>query len=146
VRTCITREPIDAAALLAAVAAPGHGAGLIFVGTVRDSNEGRAVEGIHYEAYEAMAEDVLRQIVTEAAARAGTHAIAAVHRVGELGLGEASVAIAVGSAHRAEAFEAVRYIIEEIKTRLPVWKQERYAGGDAQWVAGTVPPTAGGHA
>jgi molybdopterin synthase catalytic subunit len=66
--------------------------------------------------------------------------VCAVHRIGDLAIGDVSVAIAVGSPHRADAFEASRYVIEEIKRRLPVWKEEHYIGGDARWLDGTVPP------
>jgi molybdopterin synthase catalytic subunit len=83
-----------------------------------------------------MAEEVLAAIVGEAAERLGTDRIAVVHRVGELQVGDVSVAIAVSSAHRAEAYDASRYVIEEIKKRLPVWKHERYVGGDTAWVRG----------
>jgi molybdopterin synthase catalytic subunit len=95
-----------------------------------------------YEAYEEMAGPVLEAIALEARERIGSDRVAVVHRVGELGIGEASVAIAVSSPHRAEAYEASRYVIEEIKKRLPVWKKEHYVGGDAGWVEGTVPPEA----
>lgn len=140
-RSWVTREPIDAGALLAAVGAPADGAALLFVGTVRDHNDGRPVVGVRYEAYVEMAEPVLEQIAGEAAARLGTDRVAVVHRVGELAVGEASVAIAVSSPHRAEAFDACRFVIEEIKRRLPIWKEERYAGdASPRWLAGTPPP------
>jgi molybdopterin synthase catalytic subunit len=87
-----------------------------------------------------MAEDVLAQIAKEAEERTQSGTIAVVHRTGELDLGEVSVAIAVATPHRAEAFDGARYIIEEIKKRLPVWKHERYADGSTDWVAGAEPP------
>ena len=132
----VVRTAIDSAEVLARVGAPDDGAVLLFLGTVRDHADGRAVEGLHYEAYEAMAGEVLAAIAKEAAARLGTERIAVVHRVGELAIGAVSVAIAVSSPHRAEAYDASRYVIEEIKKRLPVWKHERYAQGDAGWVRG----------
>ena len=132
----IVTDPIDPAALLARVGGPSDGAVLLFLGTVRDHADGRSVDGLHYEAYQAMAEEVLAAIAREAAERLGTDRIAVVHRVGELRIGEASVAIAVSSPHRGEAYEASRYVIEEIKKRLPVWKQERYSAGDPRWVRG----------
>ena len=137
-RAAITDQPIDTQALLEQVAQPAHGAALLFVGTVRDLNEGRPVTGIRYEAYHEMAESMLAQIAAEAEARSGCE-VAVVHRTGELGVGEASVAIAVSGAHRAPAFDAARYIIEEIKKRLPVWKHEHYASGETDWVSGVVP-------
>lgn len=139
----ITREPIDAAALLARVADHSNGANILFTGTVRDHNDGRPVRGLNYEAYSEMAEPVLREIAGEAAERAGGARIAVVHRAGELELGDVSVAIAVSTAHRAEAYEASRYIIEQIKVRLPVWKNERYADGTAGWVEGRAVPAGG---
>ena len=140
-RVRITRDPLDAAAILAEVGAAEDGAVLLFQGIVRNHNGGRPVTGIRYESYESMAEKVLAEIAREAAERLGTDRIVVAHRVGELGIGEASVVIAVSSPHRAEAFDAGRYIIEEIKKRLPVWKDELYADGDRGWVEGQVPPT-----
>jgi molybdopterin synthase catalytic subunit len=140
VRTWITTEPLDPAQVLASVGAPEDGALLLFLGIVREENEGRRVVSIRYDAYVAMAERVLAEVAREAAGRLGTERIAVVHRIGELGVGEASVAIAVSSPHRAEAFDACRYIIEEIKRRLPIWKEERYVDGEARWLAGSVPP------
>lgn len=143
-RSRITHEPIDTAAVLEMVWAQENGAVLLFLGVVRDHNAGRAVTGIHYDAYSDMAERVLTEIVAEAAARMGTERIAAVHRIGELDIGETSVAIAVASPHRAEAFDGARYIIEEIKQRLPIWKEEHYLDGDKGWLDGRVPMAASG--
>lgn len=139
-RALVTRERIDPADVLARVGGDGDGAVLLFLGTVRNHNEGAPVEGLTYEAYESMAERELERIATEAAERAGTDRVAVVHRVGELAIGDISVAIAVSSPHRAEAFEASRYVIEEIKKRLPVWKREHYVGGASGWVEGAIPP------
>ena len=109
---------------------------------VRDHNDGRSVGGVLYDTYEEMAAQVLSEIVDEAARAAGTDRVAAVHRIGELEVGEVSVAIAVSSPHRAEAYDASRYIIEEIKKRLPVWKKERYSDGAEAWVEGRTPDAA----
>lgn len=136
----IVSQPLDPAAVLARVGADEDGAALLFVGVVRDHADGRGVTGMRYDAYEEMARTELRAIAGEAAQRLGTDRVAVVHRVGELTVGEASVVIAVSSPHRAEAYEASRYVIEEIKKRLPVWKKERYVEGDTAWVEGTVPP------
>lgn len=142
-RAWVTRDPIDAGAILGAVGAPADGAALLFVGTVRDHNDGRPVVGVRYEAYVEMAERVLVQIAAEAAARLGTDRLVVVHRIGELAVGDASVAIAASSPHRAEAFDACRFVIEEIKRRVPIWKEEHYAGGEApRWLAGATPPIA----
>lgn len=139
----IVDTPIDVSSLLTEVAAPSDGAVLLFVGIVRDSNEGREVGHLDYQAYPAMAEAVLREIVAEARARWDTGEIAAVHRTGRLAIGEASVAIAVGSPHRAAAYEASRYIIEELKKRVPIWKREGYLKGDSEWLTGITPQVAG---
>ena len=109
---------------------------------LRDQNEGRAVEGIEYEAYEEMAVSVLTAIAREAGESADTERIAVAHRTGELEVGEVSLVIAVGTPHREEAYQASRYIIEEIKKRLPVWKKERFTDGETTWVEG-VPPAEG---
>lgn len=139
----VVTEPIDTAAVLADVGDAGDGAVLLFVGTVRNHAGGRPVDGITYDAYEAMAREVLRAIAGEAAEILGTERVAVVHRIGALKVGEVSVAIAVSSPHRAEAYEASRYVIEEIKKRLPVWKKEHYSNGEEEWVGGTVPAPAG---
>jgi molybdopterin synthase catalytic subunit len=136
----ITRDVIDVNALLASVSSPSCGAVTLFLGTVREQNDGRAVRGMRYDAYEAMAQQVLQEIATEAMNVMGEGAIAAVHRVGELVTGDVSVAIATASPHRAPAYEASRFVIEEIKRRLPVWKHEHYVDGDAAWLPGSIPP------
>ena len=135
----VVQDPIDPAAVLASVGSDEDGASLLFTGVVRNHNQGRTVGGVRYDAYEEMAARVLSQIVEEAVQLVGTDRIVAVHRVGELTVGEVSVAIAVSSPHRAEAFEASRFIIEEIKKRLPVWKKERYRGDVEEWVEGVTP-------
>ena len=135
----IVRDRIEPAEVLARVGADEDGAGLLFVGVVRDHNEGRSVGGVQYDAYEEMALEVLQEIADEAARVLGTDRIAVVHRIGDLPVGDVSVAIAVSSPHRAEAYEASRHVIEEIKKRLPIWKKERYIGGAEEWVAGTTP-------
>jgi molybdopterin synthase catalytic subunit len=140
VRAWITLERIDPSVVLGLVGAADDGAIVLFLGVVRDHNEGRAVSGMRYDAYGAMAEKVLHDIATDAAERLGTDRLAAVHRIGELGIGDISVAVAASSPHRAESFDAARYVIEEIKKKLPVWKKEHYVDGDAQWVDGTEPP------
>jgi molybdopterin synthase catalytic subunit len=140
VYTAITRDPIEAAEILARVGSDADGASLLFLGVVRDHADGRPVSGMRYDAYAEMAAPVLQEIAGEAASQADTDRIAVVHRYGELAIGEVSVAIAVSSPHRDEAYRASRYVIEEIKKRLPVWKKEHYTDGDSAWVEGTVPP------
>jgi molybdopterin synthase catalytic subunit len=138
-RAWITSEQIGAESVLPLVASEQHGAALIFLGIVRDHNEGRTVSGVYYEAYREMAERTLAEIVSAAEQRVAPASIAAVHRVGELAVGDVSIAIAVSTPHRAEAFAACRSVIEEVKQRLAVWKQERYVTGERDWLAGTTP-------
>lgn len=133
-------EAIDPAAVLARVGDDGDGAVILFVGTVRNHAEGRPVSGMTYEAYGDMAESVLSEILVEVHSRWETDRLAVVHRTGALELGEASVAIAVSTPHRADAFDASRYVIEQIKKRLPVWKHEHFVDGASRWVEGQVPP------
>ena len=140
--TAIVREAIDPAQVLSLIGADQDGATLLFLGVVRDHSDGRSVGGVRYESYEEMAAQVLSDIVEEAAGAADTDRIAALHRIGELEVGEVSVAIAVSTPHRAEAYEASRYIIEEIKKRLPVRKKERYSDGAEEWVEGRAPDAA----
>ena len=137
----MTLDPIDASEVLGRVGAVTDGAVALFLGTVRNVNEGRPVSGMEYEGYDVMAREVLASIAQEAAEIARTPHVAVVHRLGTLTLGEISVAIAVSTPHRAQAFEGARYVIEEIKKRLPVWKREHYVDGDANWLDGQVPPT-----
>ena len=140
----VTSDPVDAAEVLARVGDPEDGAVSLFLGIVRNHNEARPVSGMDYEGYAEMAGEQLAAIVEEAAERAGSDRIAAVHRLGTLGVGEISVAIAASTPHRAEAFDAARYVIEEIKKRLPVWKREHYLDRDAEWLEGRVPVAQGG--
>ncbi|HEU0054870.1 MAG TPA: molybdenum cofactor biosynthesis protein MoaE [Longimicrobium sp.] len=138
----LTDQPIDAARLLARVVSPEDGCALLFWGVVRNENDGRPVAHLEYQAYAAMAEREMRAIADEAIARFGTGDIHVEHRVGRLEVGEASVAIAVASPHRAEAFEASRYVIEQLKRRVPVWKREGYTDGASEWVPGFTPEPA----
>lgn len=133
-RTALVERPLDPAALVAEVERTSNGATVLFVGTVRDVNDGRAVTGLEYSAYAAMAEAEMARIAAEAVARYATEDIVVEHRVGVLALGEASVAIAVAHPHRGAAFDAARYVIEELKRRVPVWKLEHYADGTREWV------------
>lgn len=130
----LTEDPIDVGLLIAAVGAADRGAVSLFLGTVRNSNDGRAVTGIDYSAYEAMALGEMSRIVEEAAARYPGAAIELTHRIGTLAVGEISVAIATSHAHRAPAIDANRYVIEELKRRVPIWKREHYTDGTSEWV------------
>lgn len=135
----ITDAPIDPVAMLDGALSPDDGAALLFWGVVRNENDGRAVSSLEYSAYAEMAEREMMRIADEARARFGTGAIHVVHRIGLLQVGEASVAISVASPHRGEAYEASRYVIEELKRRVPVWKREGYVDGDTEWVPGFIP-------
>ena len=134
IRVAIVAAPIDPASLLAEVTSAGTGATTLFLGTVRDVNDGRPVTGIEYSAYAAMAHEELERIAQEAHARWDGLRIAVEHRVGVLTLQEVSVAIAVAHARRAPALDAQRYVIEQLKQRVPIWKCEHYLDGDRQWV------------
>jgi molybdopterin synthase catalytic subunit len=138
----LASEPVDPATVIAAVTRPENGGIAVFVGVVRDRADGRSVTGLEYSAYPGMAEREMQAIVAEAAGLADGLDVAVVHRVGPLRVGDVAVAIAAGHPHRAAAFEACRYVIEEVKRRVPIWKAERYADGAAEWVgmpaAGTV--------
>ena len=128
----LTADPIDVAALERSVVDLGHGAVVTFVGRARrTADDGRQVTELEYEVYPEMAESVLAEIAAEAGARWGA-AVAVVHRHGVVPLGEAAVAIVTAAPHRAEAYEANRYVIEAIKERLPIWKRERFVDG-TEW-------------
>lgn len=133
-RVAIVEHPLDPTALLAEVADMDAGASTVFVGTVRRNNQGRSVSGIDYSAYEAMALREMETIVGEAAVQFGTEHIVVEHRLGTLTLGEASIVIAVSHARRAAAMDAQRFLIEEIKRRVPIWKREHYVDGERAWV------------
>lgn len=108
-----------------------------FVGLVRDHQGGRTVTALSYSAYEPMAELMCAEIVAEAE-RKWPVRVAVRHRLGDLGIGEAAVAVAAGGGHRDEAFAACRYVIEELKRRVPIWKRETYADGTVEWVDPTA--------
>ncbi len=129
----LTREPIDVAALLAEVAAPGRGGTVAFLGTVRRSAEDGPVSAIEYSAYEEMVVAELDRILDEARARWPDVGVAASHRLGTVPTGEASIGVVAAAPHRDQAFEAGRFLIEEAKRRLPVWKHERFDDGTVQW-------------
>lgn len=139
----LVRAPIDPMAIIRAVSSPSNGAVLLFLGAVRQVNEGRAVTGIDYAAYEAMAQRELESIVTEASSRFAACDVAVEHRLGELGVEDVSVAIAVGHAHRDAAYAVSRFVIEELKRRVPIWKREHYADGTREWVDPTGRASAG---
>jgi molybdopterin synthase catalytic subunit len=119
--------------VLAAVKDPAAGGIAVFVGTVRDNDHGQAVTGLSYSAHPS-AGDELRRAAERAAKRFDTRAIAAVHRVGDLAIGDVAVVVGVSTGHRAEAFEACHALIDDIKESVPIWKHQRLAGGASEWV------------
>ena len=129
----VVEDAIDTEALLADVGDPAAGGTTLFVGTTRNENEGRVVERLEYEAYEAMAVEEMRRIGDEIARRWQVVAVSMVHRVGVVPVGQASVAVAVSAAHRDEAFAACRFGIDTLKATVPIWKKEYYQGGE-HWV------------
>ncbi len=126
-------SPLDTGRAVAAVSGPGRGAVVVFLGTVRDHHAGRPVEKLTYSAYRPMALEGLRRIVADLEATSPGLRAAIVHRLGEVPVGEASVVIAVGSPHRAAAYEASRTALERLKAEIPIWKREHYGDGEAAW-------------
>lgn len=131
----VRNAPLDLGEAVQAVSHAGAGGIATFVGVVRDSNEGRRVQRLEYEAYDTMAKKELARIADEIAAEVPGVRLAAVHRVGTLEIGEAAVVCAASAPHREEAFVACRRLIDRIKERLPVWKREHYVDGERKWVA-----------
>jgi adenylyltransferase/sulfurtransferase len=130
----LSDTPLDPAALQSVLRTPASGACATFEGWVRNHNEGRAVDALEYEAYPALAVSEGTRIIEEARRRFGLHEAACVHRTGALAIGDCAVWVGASSAHRDEAFRACRYIIDEVKDRVPIWKKEIYATGDHEWV------------
>ncbi len=132
----VSDTAIDVNDMMDFVADSASGATVLFSGTVRDHSPGRdGVSRLDYEAYGAVVEDKIREIVFEAIERWPVLRVAAVHRTGTLAIGEAAVMVAVSSPHRVDAFPAARYVIDELKGRAPIWKKEHWSGG-AEWVEG----------
>ena len=132
--TYLTRDPIVVSTLIAEVAAPQCGGTCVFLGTVRDAPRDGGVTGIEYSAYEAMAVAEFDRLLAEARKRWPETRLAVRHRLGLVPTEEASIGIAAAAPHRTAAFEACRYVIEEVKKRLPIWKKELRADGTALWV------------
>jgi len=130
----IAHSAIDTVAVRAALTDPACGAAVLFEGLVRDHNEGRDVVRLEYEIYEPLAVKEGNLIIEEARQRWGVTRAVAVHRTGILELTDLAVVVGVAAAHRDEAFTAARDIIDQLKVRLPIWKKEHYADGDAHWV------------
>ncbi len=124
---------LDYTSLLREVQSPACGAGLLFIGTARQFTAGRETQRLEYEAYVELAEIELENLERSAIERFGLESCRLVHRVGVVELGEASVALAIGSRHRAEAFEAAVWVMDELKHKVPVWKREHWADGSCEW-------------
>ena len=137
----ITNDVLDPTALHNLVLSPQAGAVSLFVGVVRDNNLGRDVHYLEYDAYPAMATNVMRQIADEMHERWDVLEIAMHHRIGRLEIGEASVAVAVASAHRGEGIEACHYGIDRLKAIVPIWKKEVWTDGE-EWIEGSLTPAA----
>jgi len=131
--TFLTRHRIQLADLTASVSGPDRGGVASFLGLVRNHQDGRTVERLEYSAYEPMAEAEAERIVAEATQRWPVQ-IALQHRLGGLGIGDIAVAVVAAGSHRAESFDACRYVIEELKHRVPIWKKEFYCDGSVGWV------------
>jgi len=129
-----TQTAIDTGQARRELQDPGAGGYVSFEGWVRDHNEGQEVTGLEYEAFQELAVKEGDRIVAEALHRFPLKRALCIHRVGSLGLGEMAVWVGVSSVHRGEAFDACRYIIDEVKHRLPIWKKEHYRSGDSGWV------------
>ncbi len=131
----ITREPLDRNALIAAVSHPSVGGIVVFEGVVRDNARDKQIRYLEYDVYPEMAIQQIRTIVAEAEGRWEVERVAVAHRIGRIEIGEASVLIVVATPHRAEAFDACRYIIDTLKTTVPIWKKEVATDGE-EWVEG----------
>ena len=130
----ITSDQVDVDALRRGLMDGGCGGYTSFEGWVRNHHQGRAVSGLHYEAYADLAMAEGRKIIAEAGERFGPVRLACVHRVGDLAVGELAVWVGAAAPHRDEAFKACRYVIDELKQRLPIWKKEHYIEGESAWV------------
>lgn len=133
----LSADPPSVDEALAFVADPAAGGTCVFVGTVRDASPAGEVTGLHYEAWDELADGRLREIADELHDRWPLRKVAILHRIGDLAVGEASVVIACSAAHRAEAFEACRHAIERLKEDVPIWKKEALVSGEAEWVMGS---------
>ncbi|HVX88549.1 MAG TPA: molybdenum cofactor biosynthesis protein MoaE [Gemmatimonadales bacterium] len=134
----LTEQPIRLDPLIDQVRAPDRGGIAIFLGLVRDHHQGKGVLGLDYSAYGPMAEAVTGEIVKEVESRGSGVAVVVQHRIGALTIGDTAVAVVAAAAHRGEAFDACRYVIEELKKRVPVWKKEMYVDGTVEWVDPTA--------
>ncbi len=139
----ITEAPIDSNEVLQQVASNHAGAVVLFLGTTRQFTDGRETGSLHYECYAEMAREKMAGLVEQARQRWSLEACAITHRVGHVGVGEVSVAVAVSSAHRQAAFESGQWLIDQLKQVVPIWKKENWADGTSQWVHPGWDPSSG---
>ncbi len=140
--TYFTREPLSLERLVAEVSSPACGGTCVFLGTVRNGPAEGSVTAIEYSAYETMVEAEFGRLLDDARGRWPDARIAVRHRLGAIPVGDASIAIAAAAPHRAQAFDACRFVIEEVKRRIPVWKKELRVDGSEVWVDPSGRPTA----
>jgi molybdopterin synthase catalytic subunit len=129
----LREQPLSVDEVYAAVTDPAAGGIAVFAGAVRDHDHGQPVTELSYSAHPSAAEQ-LREVAEKVAARFDVYAVAAVHRVGDLAIGDLAVVVGVSSAHRATAFDACRALIDDLKATVPIWKHQRFTGGDSEWV------------
>jgi molybdopterin synthase catalytic subunit len=143
----LTQQPIDLQAILQAVRSEEAGGVVLFLGTVRAKAEGKTVACLEYECYPEMARPILEQLASEAQSRWNLVGCCVVHRTGRVPVGELSVAIGCAAPHRAEAFQAARWLIDQLKHQAPIWKKEYFTDGTSRWVSGPnadLPGSSGG--
>lgn len=140
----ITKSPIDLREVLASVVTPATGGINVFIGTTRDHSHGREVKALEYEAYEPMALKMMNEIADHAKQTWDVQKVSIVHRIGNVPIGESSIVIAVSAAHRDEAFRACRFLIDELKRVVPIWKREYFADGTVEWSQQTHEQYTGG--
>jgi molybdopterin synthase catalytic subunit len=131
----VQHDPIDPGSVIESVRSKSSGGLAVFIGTVRNNNDGRNVSALEYHAYEGLAAEEMQAVVDRVRGNRTVDLISAVHRLGRLELGEIAVVVAVSSAHRAEAFDSCREVIEALKHSVPIWKKEHFDGGEV-WIEG----------
>lgn len=132
VQSWVGEQPVDLNEMMAAVAHPRAGATATFVGIVRNHDGGRDVDYLDYSAHP-IASEILHKLATEISSRDQIHGVYVAHRIGRLGIGDIALAAATSAEHRAEAFDAVRDLVEEVKKQLPVWKLQQFSNGEQEW-------------
>jgi len=137
---CLTHDEIDYTSLTESVRSVHSGAVVLFLGTVREFTDDRRTVALDYDAYPEMAEAQMQELEAEARRRWPVKEVGIVHRIGRLELGDVSVAVAVSSPHRQQAFDAGRFLIDQLKSTVPIWKKENYSDGTTEWIHPGVQP------